>query len=60
MVERFNVASVSLFKCACCHAYVVFISKMVGGVLLEGSPKGLFWSEILSPFRKMSFPSHAF
>ena len=29
-----------------------FISKMVGGVLLEGSPKGLFWWEILSPFRK--------
>ncbi len=25
---------------------------MVGGVLLEGSPKGFFWSGILSPFRK--------
>ncbi len=24
MVERFNVVSISLFKCACCHAYVVF------------------------------------
>ncbi len=21
MVERFNVVSISLFKCACCHAY---------------------------------------
>ncbi len=24
MVERFNVVSISLIKCACCHAYVVF------------------------------------
>ncbi len=22
MVERFNVVSILLFKCACCHAYV--------------------------------------
>ena len=24
MVERFDVVSISLFKCAYCHAYVVF------------------------------------
>ncbi len=29
MVERFNVVSVSLFKCACCHAYVVFCAICV-------------------------------
>ncbi len=29
MVERFNVVSISLFKCACCHAYVVFCAICV-------------------------------
>ncbi len=29
MVERFNVVSVSPFKCACCHAYVVFCAICV-------------------------------
>ncbi len=29
MVERFNVVSISLFKCACCHAYVVFCANCV-------------------------------
>ena len=29
MVERFNVVSISLFKCACCHAYVVFYAICV-------------------------------
>ncbi len=29
MVERFNVISISLFKCACCHAYVVFCATCV-------------------------------
>ncbi len=29
MVERFNVISISLFKCACCHAYVVFCAICV-------------------------------
>ncbi len=29
VVERFNVVSISLFKCACCHAYVVFCTICV-------------------------------
>ncbi len=29
MVERFNVVSISLFKCTCCHAYVVFCAICV-------------------------------
>ncbi len=29
MVERFNVVSISLFKWACCHAYVVFCAICV-------------------------------
>ncbi len=29
MVERFNVVSISLFKCACCDAYVVFCAVCV-------------------------------
>ncbi len=29
MVERFDVVSISLFKCACCHAYVVFCAICV-------------------------------
>ncbi len=29
MVERFNVVSISLFRCACCHAYVVFCAICV-------------------------------
>ncbi len=38
-----------------------FISKIVGGVLLEGCPKRLFSLDILSPFRKkIGFPYHAF
>ncbi len=29
MVERLNVVSISLFKWACCHAYVVFYAICV-------------------------------
>ncbi len=29
MVERFDVVYISLFKCACCHAYVVFCAICV-------------------------------
>ncbi len=29
MVERFDVVSILLFKCACCHAYVVFCAICV-------------------------------
>ena len=29
MVERFDVVSISLFECACCHAYVAFCAICV-------------------------------
>ncbi len=33
MVERFNVVSISLFKCVCCHAYVVFCAICVACIV---------------------------